>query len=197
MQNKGGIMRKILILLFLFLNLSFAKDNILLSSASAFKIVMGQNPQTSVLVSKARAILIFPSVKKVGFVIGGMYGEGVALVKSGGGYNAFKAEITDGSLGFQIGYEDNYLVMFIMDEKLVQNMKKSEITLSADATATAVTASANIGTIDAFTRDMYVYVDKSGIFAGVSLGGSVVSINTGKTYNTNSHEYQILMSYVR
>ena len=182
-------MRKILILLFLFLNLSFAKDNILLSSASAFKIVMGQNPQTSVLVSKARAILIFPSVKKVGFVIGGMYGEGVALVKSGGGYNAFKAEITDG--------EDNYLVMFIMDEKLVQNMKKSEITLSADATATAVTASANIGTIDAFTRDMYVYVDKSGIFAGVSLGGSVVSINTGKTYNTNSHEYQILMSYVR
>ena len=87
--------------------------------------------------------------------------------------------------------------MFIMDEKLVQNMKKSEITLSADATATAVTASANIGTIDAFTRDMYVYVDKSGIFAGVSLGGSVVSINTGKTYNTNSHEYQILMSYVR
>ena len=173
-------MRKILILLFLFLNLSFAKDNILLSSASAFKIVMGQNPQTSVLVSKAQAILIFPSVKKVGFVIGGMYGEGVALVKS-----------------FQIGYEDNYLVMFIMDEKLVQNMKKSEITLSADATATAVTASANIGTIDAFTRDMYVYVDKSGIFAGVSLGGSVVSINTGKTYNTNSHEYQILMSYVR
>ena len=78
-------MRKILILLFLFLNLSFAKDNILLSSASAFKIVMGQNPQTSVLVSKARAILIFPSVKKVGFVIGGMYGEGVALGKSGGG----------------------------------------------------------------------------------------------------------------
>ena len=190
-------MKKILILLFFVLNFGFAKEDILLSSANAFKLVMGENPQTSVLVQKAKAILIFPSVKKVGFILGGMYGEGVALLKNGYGYNAHKTEISNGSLGLQIGYEDNYLVVFVMSDKMLDSMRKSEITLSADATATAINASANIGTLDAFTKEIYVYVSKSGIFAGLSLGGSVLSIDSSVAYDKNSYSYKTLMGYIR
>lgn len=190
-------MKKILVLLLFVLNFSFAKDDILLSSASAYKVVMGENPQTSTLVSKARAILIFPSVKKVGFVVGGMYGEGVALIKNGYTYSAYKAEISNGSLGFQIGYEDNAMIIYVMKDELLNAMRKSEITLSADATATAVSASANIGTINAFTRDIYAYVEKSGVFVGVSLGGSVLSIDQSVAYSSGSNAYQTLMNYVK
>jgi len=190
-------MKKFLVLLCFVLNFSHANEEMLLSSANAFKVVMGSNTTTTSLVNNAKAIIIFPSVKKIGFVVGGMYGEGIAMMKNGLTYNIYKAEISNGSLGFQIGYEDNYMVAFVMTDKLVESMIKSQLTLSADATASIMNASANIGTMDAFTRDIYVYVTKSGVFAGVSLGGSVISINQGVAYGTSSYGGQTLLNYVR
>ena len=109
-------MKKILFLclmIFGFANFANAKDETILKSANAFAVVMRDNPNKAALVANAKAILIFPSVKKVCFVIGGMYGSGVAVYNNGENYTINGAEITNASLGLQIGYEDNYLIIFV------------------------------------------------------------------------------------
>ena len=74
-------MKKIIIFIFLLTSSIFAKEELLLDSANTFSIVM-QGKSVSNIVQNAKAILIFPSAKKVGFIIGGMFGEGVAVVGS-------------------------------------------------------------------------------------------------------------------
>lgn len=193
-------MKKFLFLflsLFYFLTCLNAKDNeMILKSANAFATVMRGNPDTAGLVANSKAILIFPSVKKVGLVIGGMYGDGVAIYKNGDNFTVSSAEITNASLGLQIGYEDNYLVVFIMSDQIVNDMRKAEIKLGGDVTALAGNASANIGTLNAFTQDMYVYTDKTGVFIGASLGGVVLSSNNSVVYDLNSYGVKNLISTI-
>ena len=189
-------MKKVLFLFLFLFNFSFANDETILKSAGAFATVMRGNSNTKALVSNAKAILIFPSVKKVGFVIGGMYGSGVAIYKNDMGYTISGVEITNASLGLQIGYEDNYLVVFIMSDQIINDMRKAEIKLGGDVTALAGNASANIGTLNAFTQDMYVYTDKSGVFLGASLGGVVISSDNKRVYDPNSYGYKNLISTI-
>ena len=192
-------MKKILFLclmIFGFANFANAKDETILKSANAFAVVMRDNPNRAALVANAKAILIFPSVKKVGFVIGGMYGSGVAVYKNGENYTINGAEITNASLGLQIGYEDNYLIIFVMSDKIVDNMRKSEIKLGGDVTALAGNASANLGTLNAFSKDMYVYTNKSCVFLGASLGGVVLSSNNSVVYEPHSYGFENLISVI-
>ena len=130
-------MKKILIILSLFflaLN-SHAKDEDLLNASNAYELTMREaNVDKKSLVDSSKAILIFPSVKKVGFIVGGMYGNGVALIKNGSNFNAYEASISNGSIGFQIGYEDNYMVLFVMNDEILNSMINANIKLGADAT---------------------------------------------------------------
>ena len=125
-----------------------------------------------------------------------MYGSGVAVYKNGENYTINGAEITNASLGLQIGYEDNYLIIFVMSDKIVDNMRKSEIKLGGDVTALAGNASANLGTLNAFSKDMYVYTNKSGVFLGASLGGVVLSSNNSVVYEPHSYGFENLISVI-
>lgn len=184
-------MKKIIIFIFLLTSSIFAKEELLLDSANTFSIVM-HGKSASNIVQNAKAILIFPSAKKVGFIIGGMFGEGVAVV----GSQVMKADISNASLGFQIGYEDSYLVVFIMSDKLLNDIQNSKITLGGDVTATALNATANLGTLNAFSDDIYVFTNKSGVFVGASLGGVVLEIDGSKIYSQSSYGYTNLMEAV-
>ena len=167
-------MKKFIIALSLLLSAAFAEDELIIDSASAYSSVMRTNSQYKYLAQQARAIVIFPSVKKLGFIIGGMYGEGIVIYNNDGARTVGGAEISSASIGLQIGYEDNYLVIFVMNDSVIEKMRKSQITLSGDATAVAGNYSADSGAIDVLNQDMYVFTNKGGLFAGVSLGGSVL-----------------------
>lgn len=184
-------MKKIIIFIFLLTSSIFAKEELLLDSANTFSIVM-QGKSASNIVQNAKAILIFPSAKKVGFIIGGMFGEGVAVV----GSQVMKADISNASLGFQIGYEDSYLVVFIMSDKLLNDIQNSKITLGGDVTATALNTTANLGTLNAFSDDIYVFTNKSGVFVGASLGGVVLEIDGSEIYSQSSYGYTNLIEAV-
>ena len=75
----------LLVFLSLFVFASFAKADdgkeLMLSSTHAYYSVMDEYIGVETLLAKSKAILIFPTVKKIGFIVGGMYGKGVALVK--------------------------------------------------------------------------------------------------------------------
>jgi lipid-binding SYLF domain-containing protein len=65
------------------------------------------------LANKAEAILIFPSIVKAGFGIGGEYGEGAMHVRgvTSGYYNIIGA-----SFGFQIGVQTRSVVIMFMTQ---------------------------------------------------------------------------------
>ena len=189
-------MKKFIIALFLLFNAAFADDELIINSASAYSSVMRTNSQYKYLAQQARAIVIFPSVKKLGFIIGGMYGEGIIVYNNDGARSVSGAEISSASIGLQIGYEDNYLVIFVMNDDVIEKMRKSQITLSGDATAVAGNYSADSGALDVLNQDMYVFTNKGGLFAGVSLGGSVLETKNDRAFDPNSDGYAFLMRII-
>ena len=189
-------MKKFIIALFLLFNAAFADDELIINSASAYSSVMRTNSQYKYLAQQARAIVIFPSVKKLGFIIGGMYGEGIIIYNNDGARSVSGAEISSASIGLQIGYEDNYLVIFVMHDDVIQKMRKSQITLSGDATAVAGNYSADSGALDVLNQDMYVFTNKGGLFAGVSLGGSVLETKNDRAFDPNTEGYALLMRVI-
>lgn len=189
-------MKKFIIALFLLFNAVFADDELIINSASAYSSVMRTNSQYKYLAQQARAIVIFPSVKKLGFIIGGMYGEGIIIYNNDGARSVSGAEISSASIGLQIGYEDNYLVIFVMNDDVIEKMRKSQITLSGDATAVAGNYSADSGALDVLNQDMYVFTNKGGLFAGVSLGGSVLETKSDRAFDPNSDGYAFLMRII-
>lgn len=189
-------MKKFIIALFLLFKAAFADDELIINSASAYSSVMRTNSQYKYLAQQARAIVIFPSVKKLGFIIGGMYGEGIIIYNNDGARSVSGAEISSASIGLQIGYEDNYLVIFVMNDDVIEKMRKSQITLSGDATAVAGNYSADSGALDVLNQDMYVFTNKGGLFAGVSLGGSVLETKNDRAFDSNSDGYAFLMRII-
>ena len=189
-------MKKFIIALFLLFNVAFADDELIINSASAYSSVMRTNSQYKYLAQQARAIVIFPSVKKLGFIIGGMYGEGIIIYNNDGAHSVSGAEISSASVGLQIGYEDNYLVIFVMHDDVIQKMRNSQITLSGDATAVAGNYSADSGSLDVLNQDMYVFTNKGGLFAGVSLGGSVLETKNDRAFDPNTEGYALLMRVI-
>jgi SH3 domain-containing YSC84-like protein 1 len=135
------------------------------------------------LISKAKAIIIFPTMIKAGFFFGARYGSGVATVrneKTGQwGPPAF-LRTYGGSFGLQIGAEAVDLVLLVMSQRGIEGLLKSQFTLGADAAVAAgpVGRHAEAGSDVTFKGEIYSYSRSKGAFAGVSVKGAVIGQNT-------------------
>ena len=72
---------------------------------------------------KAKGVLVFPSVVKAGFGIGGEYGEGALRIngKSKEYYNTMAA-----SIGFQIGAQAKTIILAFMEKKALDQFRNSD-----------------------------------------------------------------------
>jgi len=133
------------------------------------------------LLDKARCVVVLPSVLKAAFVVGGSYGRGVMVCRTGEhfrgpwGAPAMYA-LEGGSVGFQIGGQATDFVILVMNDRGASSLLKSKVKLGADAAIAAGPkgrdASANT---DASLRaEMLSYSRSRGVFAGVSLEGSTL-----------------------
>jgi lipid-binding SYLF domain-containing protein len=133
------------------------------------------------LLDKARCVLVIPSVLKAAFVVGGSYGRGTMVCRSGkslsGTWGAPAMFVLEGgSVGFQIGGEATDFVILVMNDRGASSLLKSKVKLGADAAIAAGPKGrdAQAGT-DAFMRaEMLSYSRSRGVFAGVSLEGSTL-----------------------
>ena len=132
------------------------------------------------LVAKAKAIIIFPTLLKGGFIFAARYGTGVASVRNSNtgkwGPPAF-LKTYGGSFGFQIGIEAVDLVLLVMTQRGINGLLKSKFTLGADIAVTAgpVGRHAEAGTDVTFKGEIYSYSRSKGAFAGISLKGAVIN----------------------
>jgi lipid-binding SYLF domain-containing protein len=72
---------------------------------------------------RASGVLVFPTVLKAGFVLGGEYGEGALRV---GGKTVDYYSTAAGSLGFQIGAQSKSIVVVFMNSEALADFRKSE-----------------------------------------------------------------------
>ena len=133
------------------------------------------------ILEKADCVIVFPSVLKAAFVVGGSYGRGAMVCRTGGefkgpwGAPAMYA-LEGGSIGFQIGGQATDLILLIMNERGASSILNSKVKLGADASVAAgpLGRDASADT-DAYLRsEVLSYSRSRGLFAGVSLEGSTL-----------------------
>ncbi len=134
-----------------------------------------------VLLRNAQGIAIIPGVIKVGFVLGGRHGTGIVMIRDENGQwtNPAFVSITGGSLGWQIGAKSTDIILVFKTRKSVTNIMKGKFTLGADAAIAAgpVGRTAGAATDAQLKAEIYSYSRSRGLFAGVSLDGSAISID--------------------
>jgi lipid-binding SYLF domain-containing protein len=133
------------------------------------------------LINKAECIIVFPSVLKAAFVIGGSYGRGAMICRSGehftGPWSApTMMALEGGSVGFQLGGQATDFVLLVMNPRGARSILSSKVKLGADASAAAGPKgrTANASTDVTMRAEVLSYSRARGLFAGLSLEGSTV-----------------------
>jgi lipid-binding SYLF domain-containing protein len=160
-------------------------------------------PENSIpeeLMARAHGIAVIPHVVKGAFGIGGQWGKGLMSQRNENGSWSAPAyiQIGGGSFGLQIGVQASDIVLVFTDEDGLKGILKGKLKLGADASATAgpVGRKAEVGTDVLLTSAVFAYSRSKGLFAGISLDGSVISIDdsaNGKIYGKNLTGEQILL----
>jgi lipid-binding SYLF domain-containing protein len=133
------------------------------------------------VLEKADCVIVFPSVLKAAFVVGGSYGRGAMVCRTGKNFRGHWGApamfaLEGGSIGFQIGGQATDLVLLVMNERGASSILSSKVKLGADASVAAgpVGRDASADT-DAYLRsEVLSYSRSRGLFAGVSLEGSTL-----------------------
>src|SRR6202166_3990946 len=138
------------------------------------------------LLDKARCVIVMPSVLKAAFVVGGSYGRGTMVCRTGKDFSGpwgapAMYALEGGSVGLQIGGEATDFVFLVMNDRGVDSLLRSKVKLGADATIAAGpvgrTAAADT---DAYLRsEILSYSRARGVFAGISLEGSTLRPDNG------------------
>ena len=133
------------------------------------------------LLERAHAVAVVPKVIKVGLGIGGRRGKGVLVVrKDGGGWsNPVFVNLTGGSFGFQVGVQSTDIVLVFTSRHSIEGIVGGKVTLGADASVAAgpVGRQSSAATDVGLTAQVYSYSRASGLFAGVALDGSALTID--------------------
>ena len=147
-------------------------------------IFLGVKPTSAVAVdlAKARAVMICPSIFRMSVVFGGSGGGCVLLARDARGSWSDPAFYTmsSGSFGIQLGIQNSQTMFFIMTDRGLQALLDSQFQFNANASANFATISTNAeaGNAGARNTDIYVAQKSQGAFAGVSIGGSKLKVNS-------------------
>jgi SH3 domain-containing YSC84-like protein 1 len=133
------------------------------------------------LLDKAECVVIMPNVLKAAFGVGGSYGRGVMICRSGphfkGKWGAPALYALEGaSIGFQLGGQATDFVLLVMNPKGAESLLYSKVKLGADASAAAGPKgrTAEGATDIVMQAEILSYSRNKGLFAGVSLEGSTL-----------------------
>jgi SH3 domain-containing YSC84-like protein 1 len=142
------------------------------------------------LLDRAECVIVMPSVKKLAIGIGGSYGRGVMVCRSGehftGAWGApAMYALEGGNIGFQLGGQATDFVLLVMNPRGAESLMGTKVKLGADAAAAAGpkgrdTTAATDATMRA---EILSYSRSRGLFAGVSLEGSTLRQDNGANEN--------------
>jgi lipid-binding SYLF domain-containing protein len=133
------------------------------------------------LLARAYAVAVVPDVIKAGFVFGARRGKGVIVVRQDDDSwsNPAFISLTGGSVGWQVGVKSTDVVLVFKTRKGISNIENGKLTLGADASIAAgpVGRHAAVATDIQFEAEVMSYSRSRGLFAGVALEGSGVTMD--------------------
>jgi lipid-binding SYLF domain-containing protein len=142
---------------------------------AALQQLYAGTPGAKALADKARAMLIFPSVKKAGFLVGGQFGDGV--LRQGGKAKGYYRSVA-GSYGLQAGAQAFSYVLFFMDDKSLAYLDKTEgwelgvgpsIVIVDEGMARSLTSTT-------LHEGVYAFIfGQKGLMAGLGIQGSKIT----------------------
>ena len=133
------------------------------------------------LLDKAECVVIFPSVLKFAIGLGGSYGRGAMVCRSGehftGPWGAPSMAALEGAnLGLQLGGQATDFVLLIMNPRGATAILSSKVKLGAGISAAAGPKGrdASASTDATLRAEILSYSRSRGLFAGISLEGSTL-----------------------
>ena len=129
------------------------------------------------ILEKAQCVGIIPGVKKAGFIVGGKYGKGIMVCRTGHGWSAPATEIVEGgSFGFQIGASSTDVVLVVQNRDGERKLMQDKFTLGASAGAVGgpVGRTASAETDAQLHAEILSYSRSRGLFAGIDLNGATL-----------------------
>jgi len=144
------------------------------------------------LLNRAVCVAVYPSVIKAAFGLGGEYGRGALVCRTGADYKGpwgapAMYALEGGSFGFQLGVQSTDFVILVMNQKGAESLLNSKVKLGADASVAAGPKGRDAeAATDVYMRaEMLTYSRARGVFAGVSLEGSTMRPDD----DANEHVY--------
>ena len=147
------------------------------------------------LLNKAECVIVIPSVLKFAIGIGGDFGRGAIICRTGehftGPWSApAMFALEGGNIGFQLGGQATDFVLLVMNPKGANSILGSKVKLGADASAAVGpkgrTAAADTDIV--MKAEVLTYSRSRGLFAGISLEGSTLRSDGGANKNLYGHE---------
>ncbi len=141
------------------------------------------------LLRNAKAVAVIPDVVKAGFVFGGRHGEGLVSVRLSDGSWSYPVyvDLSGGSVGFQAGVSSTDVILVFRTQRGVDGIVHGKFTLGANAAVAAgpVGRNAHASTDAQLKAEIYSYSRSRGLFAGVALDGTAITID----YDANAAVY--------
>jgi len=127
---------------------------------------------------KAQGIVLLDRTK-AGFIFAFQGGGGVALVKDPKTEKWSPAAFlsaTEASLGFQIGGQQTFVVILLMNTNAARMLTDSDIELGGEARGTAGGNSSGVeGKLPITERSVIVYDDRNGLYGGAAIKGGALA----------------------
>jgi lipid-binding SYLF domain-containing protein len=145
------------------------------SASSALAALYSQNPAAKALGAKARAVLVFPDIRKGAFIVGAQYGYG-ALRKGGRTVAYYRTGAA--SYGFQAGVKQFGYALFFMTDAALNYLNASGGWAIGTGPSLVVVdqGMARSLTTTSMRADVYAFVfDQKGLMGGVGIEGSKIT----------------------
>jgi lipid-binding SYLF domain-containing protein len=144
-------------------------------ASAALQKLYGQSDKAQELGRRARAILIFPKIKKAGFMVGGLGGDGVLRQ---GGRSASYYSIYAGTVGLQAGVQTYSFALFFITQSAIDYLRKSDGWAIGSGPSVVVVDQGKAKTMNTTTLSQDVYAmpfGQKGLMAGLGLEGSKIT----------------------
>ncbi len=136
------------------------------------------NREARKLLKNAKGVMVCPRVFKAGFILGGEGGACVLTGRNDAGWSspAFYG-LGSGSVGFQIGVQDSQIIFLLLTDKGIRALMDSQFKFGGDASVAVATIGAGVqgSTTTALRADIVAFAQTRGLFAGLSLEGTLLS----------------------
>jgi lipid-binding SYLF domain-containing protein len=141
---------------------------------STASIAMFRQQIADDVAARARCVVIVPSLKKGGLVVGGQSGRGFATCRTANGWSGpGPVQVSGGTFGAQVGFQNSEVLSLVTSDTAMHALEAGKLKVGVDASAAAGPVGTGRGR-QFGNAEILSYSRSSGLFAGATLDGTSI-----------------------